>query len=179
MKGLAYLLVAVVALTGAVIYVAQASERSDGQADPVFGINIPSGYRDWKLISVAHEEGNLKDLRALLGNDVAIEAYREGRSPFPDGTIIARLPGVTFRPRKTTKSLAAPNLSWPDPPRTFSLWSRTPRNTLRRVVGGLLNSKTANLRTRRCSKPAFLATSLSRLVTLSSLFMHREYAEIP
>ncbi len=91
MKGLAYLLVAVAALTGAVIYVAQASERSDGQADPVFGINIPSGYRDWKLISVAHEEGNLKDLRALLGNDVAIEAYREGRLPFPDGTIIARL----------------------------------------------------------------------------------------
>jgi len=91
MKGLAYLLVAVVALTGAVIYMAQASERSDGQADPVFGINMPSGYRDWKLISVAHEEGNLKDLRALLGNDVAIEAYREGRLPFPDGTIIALL----------------------------------------------------------------------------------------
>jgi len=91
MKGLAYLLVAVVALTGAVIFMAQASERSDEQADPVFGINIPSGYRDWKLISVAHEEGNLKDLRALLGNDVAIEAYREGRLPFPEGTIIARL----------------------------------------------------------------------------------------
>jgi cytochrome P460 len=91
MKGLAYPFVAVVALTGAVIYVAQASERSDVQADPVFGINVPSGYRDWKLISVAHEEGNLKDLRALLGNDVAIKAYREGRLPFPDGTIIARL----------------------------------------------------------------------------------------
>jgi len=91
MKGLAYLLVAVVALTGAVIYVAQASGRADGQADPVFGITIPPGYRDWKLISVAHEEGNLNDLRALLGNDVAIKAYREGRLPFPDGTIIARL----------------------------------------------------------------------------------------
>lgn len=91
MKGLAYLLVAVVALTGAVILMAQAPERSDGQAAPVFGINIPSGYRDWKLISVAHEEGNLKDLRALLGNDVAIEAYHDGRLPFPDGTIIARL----------------------------------------------------------------------------------------
>ena len=91
MKGLAYLLVAVVALTGAVVYVAQASGRSDGHADPVFGINIPPGYRDWKLISVAHEEGNLNDLRALLGNDVAIKAYREGRLPFPDGTIIARL----------------------------------------------------------------------------------------
>jgi hypothetical protein len=50
-----------------------------------------SGYRDWKLISVAHEEGNLNDLRAILGNNNAIKAYRTGKSPFPDGTIIARL----------------------------------------------------------------------------------------
>jgi hypothetical protein len=40
---------------------------------------------------VAHEAGNLNDLRAVLGNDVAIKAYREGKIPFPDGTIIARL----------------------------------------------------------------------------------------
>jgi hypothetical protein len=91
MKRFAYLLVAVVALTGVVVYMAHASGRSDSEADPVFGITIPPGYRDWKLISVAHEEGNLNDLRALLGNDVAIKAYREGKLPFPDGTIIARL----------------------------------------------------------------------------------------
>ena len=91
MKRLAYLLAAVVALAGVIVYMAHASGRSDGEADPVFGITIPPGYRDWKLISVAHEEGNLNDLRALLGNDVAIKAYREGRLPFPDGTIIARL----------------------------------------------------------------------------------------
>jgi hypothetical protein len=30
-------------------------------------------------------------LRAQLGNDVAIKAYREGTLPFPDGTIIAAL----------------------------------------------------------------------------------------
>jgi len=40
---------------------------------------------------VAHEAGNLNDLRAILGNDVAMKAYREGKLPFPDGTIIARL----------------------------------------------------------------------------------------
>ena len=40
---------------------------------------------------MAHEEGKLNDLRAILGNDVAIKAYREGKLPFPDGTIIARL----------------------------------------------------------------------------------------
>ena len=91
MRGLAYLLVAVVTLTGVVVYMAHAYTRSDGGADPVFGITIPPGYRDWKLISLAHEEGNLNDLRAVLGNDVAIKAYREGELLFPDGTVIARL----------------------------------------------------------------------------------------
>jgi hypothetical protein len=91
MKGLGYFLVAVVAMTGVVVYMAHASGRADGDADPIFGIKIPPGYRDWKLISVAHEEGNLNDLRALLGNDLAIKAYREGKLPFPDGSMIARL----------------------------------------------------------------------------------------
>jgi hypothetical protein len=58
-----------------------------GQSD----IAIPGGYRDWRLISVAHEEGSLNDLRAVLGNDIAIKAYRDGKLPFPDGAIIARL----------------------------------------------------------------------------------------
>jgi hypothetical protein len=40
---------------------------------------------------VAHEAGNLNSLGAVLGNDVAINAYREGKLPFPDGTIIAAL----------------------------------------------------------------------------------------
>ena len=40
---------------------------------------------------MAHEAGNNNDLRAILGNDVAIKAYREGKLPFPDGTIIVRL----------------------------------------------------------------------------------------
>ena len=91
MKRIALLLVAVVALAGVVAYMAPASGQADGEAAPIFGVKIPPGYRDWRLISVAHEEGNLNDLRAILGNDVAIKAYREGKLPFPDGTIIARL----------------------------------------------------------------------------------------
>ena len=57
---------------------------------PIYGIKLPAGYRDWRLISVAHEAGNLNDLRAILGNDQAIKAYRDAKLPFPDGTIIAR-----------------------------------------------------------------------------------------
>src|SRR5208283_6230078 len=91
MKRIVFSLVAVAAVAGIVANSAPAAGRSDGEADPVFGITIPPGYRDWKLISVAHEEGNLNDLRALLGNEIAIKAYRQGKLPFPDGTIIARL----------------------------------------------------------------------------------------
>jgi Cytochrome P460 len=91
MRRIVFVLVAVVALAGVVAYLAPASGQADGEAVPIFGVKIPSGYRDWRLISVAHEEGPLNDLRAILGNDVAITAYREGKLPFPDGTIIARL----------------------------------------------------------------------------------------
>jgi hypothetical protein len=91
MKRIAYLLFTVVTLTGAVMYRAHASGHADGATAPIFGIKIPPGYRDWRLISVAHEAGNLNDFRAVLGNDVAIKAYREEKLPFPDGTIIVRL----------------------------------------------------------------------------------------
>jgi hypothetical protein len=83
----------VIAAAMAVSVIGSMPLSAGGAADeslPILG-KIPPGYRDWKLISVAHEEGNLNDLRAILGNDVATKAYREGKLPFPDGTIIARL----------------------------------------------------------------------------------------
>jgi hypothetical protein len=91
MRPIDFALVAVGALSGVAACMAPASGRADGEAAPIFGVKIPPGYRDWRLISVAHEEGNLNDIRAILGNDVAIEASREGKLPYPDGTIIARL----------------------------------------------------------------------------------------
>ena len=75
--------------TGATI--ADAVGANNQESSLIFGVKIPAGYRDWRLISVAHEQGNLNDLRGILGNDVAIKACREGKLPFPDGTIIARL----------------------------------------------------------------------------------------
>jgi hypothetical protein len=68
-----------------------AAPELDEAAAPVFGVKLPPGYRDWTVISVAHEAGNNNDLRAVLGNGVAIKAYRDGKLPFPDGTIIVRL----------------------------------------------------------------------------------------
>lgn len=68
-----------------------AEQANDSASPPAVLAALPPGYRDWKLISVAHEEGDLNDLRAILGNDIAIKAFREGTLPFPDGAIIARL----------------------------------------------------------------------------------------
>lgn len=91
MKRVRSVMVAAAILAGAVGYAAPTSGQADGDAAPIFGIKVPAGYRDWRLIAVAHEEGKLNDLRAVLGNDIAIKAFREGTYPFPDGTIVARL----------------------------------------------------------------------------------------
>ncbi len=85
------LLAAGVVLAGVVAYAANAPGQTDREAASIFGGNIPNGYRGWGLISVAHEEGSLNDLRAILGNDVAIKVSRDGKLPYPDGAIIARL----------------------------------------------------------------------------------------
>jgi hypothetical protein len=58
---------------------------------PVYGVKIPDGYRDWRMISLASVGGDFNDLRVKLGNDTAIKAYRSGARSFPDGTVIARL----------------------------------------------------------------------------------------
>lgn len=90
-KRIIFLLLTVAALAGVIAYTAPASGQTDGEAAPVYGIKIPPGYREWKFISVAHEEGNLNSFASILGNDIAVRAYREGKFPFPDGAIIAAL----------------------------------------------------------------------------------------
>ena len=91
MKQIAFLLVAVATVVGVVAFAAPSSGHADGAAAPAFITKIPAGYRDWTLISVAHEEGNLHSFAVILGNDVAVKAYREGKQAFPDGTVIAAL----------------------------------------------------------------------------------------
>jgi hypothetical protein len=65
---------------------------SSSNASPIYGVTIPDGYRDWKLISIGRlKTDKINQLRAQLGNDIAIKAFKEGKLPFPDGTIIAAL----------------------------------------------------------------------------------------
>jgi hypothetical protein len=91
--------VSVTALVGVAVYMESASGQSNGDAAPIYGVKLPEGYREWRLISVKRLTGKqlpgsgreLKQLRAELGNDLAIKAYRDGTLPFPDGAIIAAL----------------------------------------------------------------------------------------
>jgi len=86
------LLFVVTTLAGVAVFTVTTPRRVTAQeATPIFVKTIPSGYRDWKVVSVAHEAGTLNDIRAVLGNDIAIKAYREGTLPFPEGAIIGRI----------------------------------------------------------------------------------------
>jgi hypothetical protein len=65
---------------------------STNNASPIYGVTIPPGYRDWKIIAVGQLVTDKVDqLRAQLGNEIAIKAIKEGKLPFPDGSIIAAL----------------------------------------------------------------------------------------
>ena len=91
MKHFTLFLVGVAAMAGLVTLVAAARVHADAEPSAPYVTEIPQGYRDWKWISSAHEAGNLNSLGALLGNDVAFKAFREGKLRYPDGTILAAL----------------------------------------------------------------------------------------
>lgn len=86
-------------LTGAAIYgkailKARGSSTADTKTPGIQDITLSPRYRDWRVISVAHEGGKLNDIRAILGNDAAFQASRDRTIPFPDGAMIARLAWV-------------------------------------------------------------------------------------
>ena len=85
------LLLAAGALAAGAASITFAARHGQENPSPIYGVTIPAGYRDWKLISVTHEEGDFNQLRAQVGNDLAVKAYREGTLPFPDGSVIVAL----------------------------------------------------------------------------------------
>ena len=63
---------------------------------PPGGMVTNCGFKPLTLLNTGifiprHEEGDFSQLRAQLGNVIAIKAYREGKLPFPDGSIIVAL----------------------------------------------------------------------------------------
>jgi hypothetical protein len=109
-KRIGFLLLAVATLAGIVAYIPHASGQSDGDSSPIYGVKIPAGYRDWKIIAVDQllVPGKADQLRAQLGNDIAIEAFKEGTVPFPDGAIIAAIHWTRVPSEDNNKVLAGP-----------------------------------------------------------------------
>ena len=64
---------------------------AEGAASPIYGVTSPDGYRQWELVAPAQEAEPLNELRVVLGNSAALKAYRDGKLPFPDGTVLAKL----------------------------------------------------------------------------------------
>ncbi len=89
-----YLLpLAVVVLLQFVFLVPWAVKGETGRenASPIYDVTIPEGYRQWELIAPALEAEPLDELRAVVGNKIAVDAYRAGTLPFPDGSVLVKL----------------------------------------------------------------------------------------
>jgi Cytochrome P460 len=110
MKWIGLLLGTVAALAGVKSCMSFASGQDAGEAAPIYGIKIPAGYRDWELIAVKQllVPGIADQLRAQLGNEIAIKAFKEGKVPFPDGSIIAALHWTRIPAEADDKVLAGP-----------------------------------------------------------------------
>ena len=94
---------AAVMTSGLAVIASAAGTENVGGASPIFGVTIPEGYRQWELVAPSEEAEPLNELRAILGNGVAIAAYQKGTLPFPDGTILIKLawkrvPSDEFKP---------------------------------------------------------------------------------
>jgi len=82
------------ASAAAILLIGAIASRSDhdrSNTSPVYGVRLPPDYRQWPVISAAHEAGKLNDIRVVLGNAPAIKAYRSGTRPFPDGAVLVRI----------------------------------------------------------------------------------------
>jgi capsular polysaccharide biosynthesis protein len=65
MKRISFLLIAVAAVASVMAFSARAL-RPETQAEvPILVTEMPAGYREWRFISVAHEEGNLNSFASF------------------------------------------------------------------------------------------------------------------
>ena len=70
---------------------ALAQGKPSKPGSPIYGVVLPDGYRQWEMVGVATEDAPLDELRAVVGNPIAMKAYRLGQLPFPDGAMLVKL----------------------------------------------------------------------------------------
>jgi hypothetical protein len=138
-------------------------------ASPIFGVTIPAGYKQWELVASAEEAAPLDELRAVVGNQAAIDAYQAGKLPFPDGTILVKRAWK----RKQSPEFAAATI--PGPATTVQVMVKDSKNMPRPAAGALAASSTASRWTKRSTGLAGAVTKLApRAETTSSRGSRRE-----
>src|SRR5512145_2495807 len=85
----------VLALAGLVVLAAailppRSADAEGAATSPIFGVAVPDGYRNWQVVAPSHRTDN-DEIRVILGNEIAMKAYRAKTLPFPDGAILAKL----------------------------------------------------------------------------------------
>jgi hypothetical protein len=78
-------------VSSGVVAALAANTANPENLSPIYGIALPDDYRKWELIAPAQEAEPLNELRAVVGNDIAVKAYRDSKLPFPDGTVLVKL----------------------------------------------------------------------------------------
>jgi hypothetical protein len=66
-----------------------AATAADVVAAPT-GVTIPKGYRNWQVVAPSQRDDK-DEIRVILGNNIAMRAFRAKRLPFPDGAILSKL----------------------------------------------------------------------------------------
>lgn len=151
-----------------------AAGRSGDEASPIYGVRIPAGYREWQVIAPSQEAGKLDELRVILGNPIAMKAFRKGTLPFPDGTILAKLAWKRAPSMGDDGALGAPQAFVPAAATTAQFMIKDSKRYAASGGWGLAGSSTANPSTERSTKPASPATKPMHKATIwSSRNTHR------
>src|SRR5580692_433596 len=108
----------------AIAAMAGSSEHPHANASPIFGVTIPPGYRQWELVAPSHEAGSLDELRGILGNSPAMEAYRQGKLSFPDGAVIVKLAWKQVRSSQDDAALGPMQAFVAGPPTTVQVMTK-------------------------------------------------------
>lgn len=88
MKKLLTVFIALLVVAGC----SSSEQKWDKTAQPAInGLQLPAGFEDWKIISVSYRTDR-NSIRAIMGNDKAVEAARTGNTnPYPDGAIVGKV----------------------------------------------------------------------------------------
>ena len=120
-----------------------------------------SGCRDWPADLRGPRGRRPRRSARHSGQRLAIKAAREGTTPYPDGTIIARLAWSYDPLEESNKAFGRPQSFVAGPPKNgVQFMVKDSTNMPRPAAGGSRNSTTASPPTRRCTTPASPATQI-------------------